>query len=366
MRGSTIHGVSRLFTWWFPRFDRERFDVKLYGLKNPDSASRAVEDEGVPIAYLGKSVLCPSTLSTFVDVIRRERADVIHLHGWIAANYGRIAGRMTGVPTIMHEHGVDPNFPFSQRIADRTLSPFTDMAVAVSISVKDFLVKYRSVSAQKVRVVYNGAPTSDFSAADPALVAREKSALGISAGSPVIGTIGRLDTQKGITYLLKAIPQILKSVPEARFLIVGDGPKRDELERESVALGLTEHVTFTGHRSDIPVIQSMLDIQVFPSLWEGTPLTVFEAMAMGRPIVSTSVDGLGEVLVNGESALVVEPSRPEKLSDGIVRLLSDRQFARLLGDNARAHSLKFDIEHTVRNLELLYVELSDGSKSRVR
>jgi glycosyltransferase involved in cell wall biosynthesis len=264
--GSTVHGASRLLAWWFPRFDRSRFDVKLYGLKHPDPASRTLEDQGLGMSYMGKSALNPLTLRTFLNVIGREQADVLHLHGWIAANYGRVAGRIAGVPTIMHEHGVDPKFPASQRMADRMLASFTHTAVAVSKSVAAFLAVQRSVPASKIRIIYNGAPIDDFRPPDPLKVDEARTEFGIPEGTPVIGAIGRLDTQKGVTYLLQAARTVLNDMPDARFLIVGDGPKKDELEHEAEALGLGHSITFTGHRSDVPVVQSLLDVQAFPLL----------------------------------------------------------------------------------------------------
>ena len=355
VRGSNIHGVSRLFAWWFPRFDTDRFNVRLYALKHPDSSSRALEAEGVSMTYLGKSALNPAVLTTFLSVIKREKADVLHLHGWIAANFGRVAGRLAGIPTIMHEHGVDPSFPTSQRIADKLVSPFNHIAVAVSKSVRDFIIANRSVRPWKIRTIYNGAPLDEFSPADPLVVAKVREEFGIPPDCLVIGTIGRLDTQKGITYFLRAARRIMS--PDIRFLVVGDGPKRQELEDEAKDLGLGSNVIFAGHRSDIPAVQTLLDIQVFPSLWEGAPLTVFEALAMGKAIVSTNVDGLGEVLVDGESALIVEPSNPDQLADGVQRVLSDSDLADQLRAGAVTQSKKFDISQTVRNLESLYEEL---------
>ena len=355
VRGSNIHGVSRLFAWWFPRFDSEKFNVKLYAVKHPDSPSRTLEADGVNMTYLGRSALDPRTLTTFLSVIKREKADLIHLHGWIAANFGRVAGRLAGIPTIMHEHGVDPSFPVSQRIADKLLSPFNHLVVGVSKSVREFIIANRSVPPWKVRIVYNGAPLDEFSPADPKLVAQVRDEFGIPAGCRVIGTIGRLDTQKGITYFLQAAKRLVSD--DIRFLVVGDGPKRQELEDEAMDLGLGSNVIFAGHRSDIPAVQSLLDVQVFPSLWEGTPLTVFEALAMGKAIVSTNVDGLGEVLVDGECALVVEPANPDQLADGVQRVLSDSTLSDQLRAGALTQSKKFDISQTVRNLESLYEEL---------
>lgn len=360
MKGSTIHGVSRLFSWWMPRYDADRYDVSLVALKNPDEASMALEAEGVRMTYLGKSKLRPDILKSFVTLINYERPAVVHLHGWIAANFGRLAGWLTGVPTIVHEHGVDPKFPLSQRTADRLLAPITHTAVAVSQSVYKFMIANRSMPASRIRVIYNGAPLEEFRPVEPQVAAAEKERLGIPAASPVVGTVGRLDTQKGITHLLRAAPMVLGALPHARFLIVGDGPKLDELKAEAASLGVADKVVFTGHRTDVPVLQSLMDIQAFPSLWEGTPLTIFEAMAMERAIVSTDVDGLGEVLEDGRSALIVPPAQPEPLAYAIVRLLKDRDEASALASGAKEASRDYDISRTVRNLESLYDEMVAG------
>ena len=359
--GSSVHGCSRLFAWWMPRFDTDRFDVKLYGVKRPDGSSRAMEEMGVSLDYLGHKRLSPMVLRSFLTLIRRERPHVMHLHGWIAANFGRLAGWMTGTPTIMHEHGVDPAFPGSQRTADFALSAFTHTAVAVSRSVRDFLISRRFVGERKIRLIYNGAPLNEFSAADPADVEGLRREFGILNGAPVIGSIGRLCEQKGVTYLLKAARIVLDRHPDARFLIVGDGPDKDDLLREADKLRLGANVVFTGYRTDIPAVQSLLDIQVFPSLWEGTPLTVFEAMGMGKAIVSTTVDGLGEVLTSGQNALTAPPADPAALADAVVRLIEYPSLAHALASRAKATGKRFDVTQTVRNLESLYEQIRAGA-----
>jgi glycosyltransferase involved in cell wall biosynthesis len=357
-----VHGAAKLLAWWIPSFDTNRFDAKLYAVKNPDVSTRTLEEDGLQIAYMGQSAFSPSTLPTFLRVIRQENADIVHLHGWIAANFGRIAGRIAGVPTVMHEHGVDPNFPAVQRNVDRLLSRFTHTAVAVSSSVRDFLINKRFVDPAKIRVIYNGTPLEKFALPERAIVDRAKADLGIPAGSRVVGTVGRLDTQKGITYLLHAARRVKEACPDVYFLIVGDGPLRAQYEAEARDLGLAESVIFTGHRSDLPALLSMFDVQVFPSLWEGLPLTLIESMASGRPIVSTNVDGLGEALTDGKNAVVVPPAAWEPLAEGTIRLLTDRELAHRLGENAFTRSKDFDNRITVKKLEDLYEELCSGRK----
>ena len=361
--GSSVHGCSRLFAWWMPRFDRERFDVKLYGVKLPDEPSRALEAMGVALDHMGHPKLSPAILGGFLRLIRRETPDVLHLHGWIAANFGRVAGRITGVPTIMHEHGVDapdPRFkyPNSQRIMDLLLSPLTHTALAITGAVRDFLVRRRFVNPAKVRIIYNGVPLGDFAPSPPEEVARERERLGIPAGSLVIGSVGRLDVQKGVEHLIRSAKRVLARFPDARLLVVGDGPEMQNLVRQAADSGVARNVIFTGYRTDVPLLQSIMDIQVIASLWEAASLTIFEAMAMGKAIVSTNVDGLGEILADGNPALAVPPGDSAALGDAIIRLLDDPDLARELGSRAKSLSAKYDVNRTVRELESLYEEIS--------
>lgn len=365
--GSTVHGVSRLFAWWMPRFDSTRFDVKLYGLKTPDASSRAMEEMGVSLEYLGHTKLSPAILSSFLKVIRDDKPDVLHLHGWIAANFGRIAGRIAGVPTIMHEHGVDARhpdfkFPKSQRMMDFALSPYTHTALAITDAVKNFLVTKRFVSPSKVRVIFNGVPLDEFRPAPAEEIARERERLGILNGSPVIGTVGRLDIQKGVTYMVQASKRILAKYPHTRFIVVGDGPEMQNLIQEAKDLGVDRSFIFTGYRKDVPLLQSVMSIQVIASLWEAASLTVFEAMAMGKPIVSTDVDGLGEILRDGNPAMTVPPGDPVALADAINGLIGNPDMAWDLARRAKDASRKYDVDQSVRNLESLYEELSAGAR----
>jgi glycosyltransferase involved in cell wall biosynthesis len=340
-----------------PRFDTQRFDVKLYAVKQRDAASRAAEEMGLDIRYLGNRGANPSALISFLSMIKAEKPDILHLHGWIAANYGRIAGRMTGVPTIMNEHGVSDVYPMNQKIADMMLSRFTDTALAVSEAGALFLTDSRRVDPTKVRVLYQGIPVADFQPVHPAVVVEEKQRLGIPAENPVIGTIARMDVQKGVTYILQAIPRVLDSFPDARFLIVGDGPELPKLKAEASDLDIGGSVVFTGYRSDIPCVQSIMDVQVIASLWEAASLTVFEAMSMGRALIATKVGGLNEILQDGCQALMIPPADAQALGKAVVRILKDPELAASLRENGIATSRKYDVAHVVRNMEALYEEI---------
>jgi glycosyltransferase involved in cell wall biosynthesis len=154
--------------------------------------------------------------------------------------------------------------------------------------------------------------------------------------------------------------------PRARVFIVGEGELQPALEAQASALGLGDHLVFSGFQRDVAAVLSALDVLVFPSLWEGTPLTVFEALAMGKPIVATDADGLMDVLVDGRDALVVPRRDPAALAGAVGRLLDDPPLAARLGNGARTTGARYDIQAFVHKMERLYDLLQATSRATRR
>jgi glycosyltransferase involved in cell wall biosynthesis len=358
IRGALTHGVSRLFTWWLPRFDA-RFEVRLVGLRPPDDASAYLRRHGLDPICLGRGPFSPAVATDLLRLVRRDRPHILHAHGYASSNFARVVGSLTGVRTIVHEHATFPSIPVYQRSIDWLLAGRTDLGIAVSESTKAFMVSRRWLPAERIRVVLNGAPLEEFQIPTGQRVEAERARLGLRPGEPVVGTVGRLDAQKGITYFLKAAALVLRHRPDVRFVIAGDGHLLAQHQEEARVLGIADRTVFAGFCEDVPLVQSVLDVQVFASLWEGTPLTVFEAMAMSRPIVSTTVDGLGEVLRHGENALLVSPRNVEGLATGVLELLERPALAAGLAAQAWTDSRHFDVRRTVEELQELYEELVD-------
>lgn len=354
--GSSIHGVSRLFSWWFPRYDR-RFQVSLVGLKRPEPASRLLEEQGIPVRHLSRGRFDPRILGDLVRVARERQARILHVHGYAAADYGRLAARRTGAALVLHEHFADPRMPVYQGWADRLLARLTDRAIAVSESTRDFLVRQRHVPASRVRVIWNGAPLEEFAPRPAAERLAVRADLGLRAGAPVVGAIGRLSEQKGHRYLLEALPAVAAARPDVRVLIVGDGDQEPVLRARARDLGLGEHVLFAGHRADVPGLLAALDVFCISSTYEGTPLALFEAMAAGKAIVSTAVDGCREVLQDGETGLLVPPRHPAALAAALLRVIQDDALRDRMGQAAREASRRYDIRTCVREMEALYDEV---------
>ena len=361
--GSRMHGVKRLFAWMIPRFDPTRYRVSLVSLRRKDLSEETLESMGIDITYLGKSRFDPTTLLGLLRVMRARRTDILHLHGYGATTFGRIAAGIRGIPAIVHEHANLTDTPWFQKVADAVLERQTDIAIAVSESTADFLIKARRLPPDKVKVVYLGVPLEEFSRPrSDGEVADARAELGVRAGEFVIGCVTRLHESKGNSFLVDAARLVLDRRPDARFILVGEGPLRPDLEAQARGLGLGDRFVFAGFAKDVARVVSAFDVSAFPSLWEGTPLTVFEALAMGKAIVATDADGLRDVLTHERDALIVPKRDARALADGIVRLMGDAGLRARLGDGARASSRQYDIATFVAKMERLYELLHRVSK----
>jgi glycosyltransferase involved in cell wall biosynthesis len=362
-----MHGVKRLFSWMIPRFDRERFNVSLVSLRKKDLSEETLESFGIDISYLHKSKFDPATLTALLKVIDRQQTDILHLHGYGATTFGRIAGQMRGLPTILHEHANLTNTPWFQKIADRLLAPATDLAIAVSKSTAEFVITARQMPPERVKVVYLGVPLEEFSRNRTVQeIAEARHDLGALPGEFIVGTVTRLHDSKGNSYLVEAAAAVLRERPKTRFYLFGEGPLRPELEAQAQALGLGDRFVFGGFTRDVARTVSAFDISVFPSLWEGTPLTVFETLAMGKPMVATDADGLLDVLRHDHDAVIVPRRDAAALARGIVRLIDSPEDRARLSVHARVTGRQYDIATFVRKMERLYEILHEVSRKTRR
>jgi glycosyltransferase involved in cell wall biosynthesis len=353
--GSRMHGVKRLFAWMIPRFDPDRYNVSLVSLRKKDLSEETLDAYGVDITYLQKSKFDPTTLLALMKVIDQKQIDILHLHGYGATTFGRLAALRRRLPVILHEHANLTDTPWYQKVADVCLEPLTDIAIAVSKSTADFVIRARKVPARKVKIVYLGVPLEEFSRPrSDDEIRQARAALGVTPDDSLIGTVTRLHESKGNKILVDAARLVLDQRPRAKFYLVGEGPLREPLEQQARALGLGDRFVFGGFARDVPAVLSAFDLSVFPSLWEGTPLTVFEALAMGKPIVATDADGLVDVLTHERDALIVPKRDPRALADAMVRMIDDPSLRTRLAGNARVTGQEYDIAAFVRKMEQLY------------
>jgi glycosyltransferase involved in cell wall biosynthesis len=289
-------------------------------------------------------------------VIYRHRVDAIHVNSYIPGNYARLAAALMQVPIVIdHWHGFT-RFNRKRRVICRFLSRFTDLSLAVSREVKDYLVSEIGLNPVKVRVVENGVDIAAIDAARPRAEVRRE--LGLPAGAAVIGLVGRLDHWgKGHRELFAAMAQLKDRYP-CHALIVGGGRREREVRQFAEGLGLAGEVHFLGQRLDVPDLLQAMEIFVLPSYSEGVSLALLEAMAAGLPVVASAVGGNPEVVTDGETGLLIPPRDAEALAGAMERLLVDPGWAKELGTRARGHVVaNYSLARFGREIIAIYDEL---------
>ena len=296
-------------------------------------------------------------------LLRRERFDVVCTSCSIAGMMGRIAAARAHVPAIMHVIHVYASQPHQHpakvrlyRWIERWLDAVTGRYVSVSNAAKQYGVDTGIMPAEKVDVIFNAVEPADQNRRPRAEVRRE---LGIPADAPVIGTVGRCERQKGMRYFLEAATGVRKRYPDARFLVVGDGPLQDELEAYARDLGIDDATMFLGWRDDVPDLLGAMDVLGLASLWETFGLVLAEAMEARLPVVATRVDGIPEVVEDGLTGILVPPTDVPAMVDAFIRVLGDADLAEKMG-KAGAERLAevFSVQDMVRSYEAVFRELA--------
>ncbi len=337
-------GGAGLHTYYLARhLPRATFDLTVaFGPGYPLDAKFA--DLDVPVVHLAlaRSLAPVANLRAAWQLwrlMRRERFDLVCAACSIAGALGRLAAWATGVPRrvfILHAYASQPN---QSRLArtiyrgvERALDRLTTHYYAVSDATRRFGVEHGLFAADKVTVIPNGIPVPPPPTEERAAI---RSALGIPVGAPLIVTAGRLEAQKGLPHLLDAFALVRRELPAARLLIVGDGPERSALVAQADRLGVRDVLHLPGWRSDVPRLIHAGDVFCLASLWESFGLVLVEAMAMCRPVVASRVDGIPEVVVDGETGLLVPPAQPRPLAEALAKVLRDPTLAERLGRAGR-------------------------------
>ncbi|MEO8607724.1 MAG: glycosyltransferase [Chloroflexota bacterium] len=332
-----VAGAERHLLTLLSGLRAQGIDAQLLLLVEPDNAMQsyvvAAESRGIPVERLViKRHLDPSLYNRLNQSLRNLKPDVVHTHLLHADLYGIPAARWTKVPVVVSSRHNDNAFrrraPIKQ--VNRVLWRMTDAGIAISDSIARFTVEVEGAAKNKIHRIYYGLEPIkplDRNAARTDLL-RE---LNLPDGSDLIGIICRLTEQKGITYGLQAFAKIAADFPRAHLLIAGDGPLRSALAREADALMLTDRVHFLGWRDNIPALMAGLDIFLAPSLWEGFGLVFLEAMAQATPIIASNVSAIPEVIVDGETGLLVPPRDVEGLAEALGKLLSDKPLRQYMG-----------------------------------
>ena len=289
-------------------------------------------------------------------LLREQSIDVLHTHNFAPLIYGSLAARLCGIGTVNTRHG---------RAALKThplIWALTDRVVAVSEDARYELVRHNRIRPDKVRVVINAI---DLTRSKGALAPtrNRRLELGLPAEAPLCGIVGRLSPEKDHRTLLGAIEVLRKSGSTAHLVIVGGGPLEGELKSLARSLGLDDCVHFMGFRSDVADLLPLFDLFVLSSKEEGISLTLIEAMAAGLPIVATRVGGNPEVVVHGETGLLVEAGEKAALANAIETLLAEPDTRRRMGLRGRERAiLRFDLERLIDEYVAIYREIEPAQR----
>jgi glycosyltransferase involved in cell wall biosynthesis len=296
---------------------------------------------------------------------RREKFDIVNTHTSKGGFLGRLAARLAGVPVVVHTaHGYVFNEVDSKLSAvfylylEKFASYFCDLIISVNEEERLIAIEKKVTHPDKIVTVLNGINVGKFENVGATDSLRRE--LDPSGDAILIGATGRLMPQKGFVYLVKAMPAILAACPQARFVFVGDGPLEQALKSLADDLHVSESCLFLGFREDVPKLLNVFDIFALPSLWEGLSISLLEAMAAGKPVVTTNIKGNREVIDHGTDGLLVSPANPEALADAVIELVHDKARAETLGQRARqkiktSFSEEAMVSHTLELYAATYV-----------
>lgn len=364
-RRELFGGCEELVVTLLAGLDRRRWRPMLFYHEGPgtDRLLEEVSKLGIPCRSVpranGRNTV--ATLRQFARELHAAKPSVFHAHlGWpLGCRHGLMAARLSRVPAIVgtsHLYSPVSHVRFGW-LKQRLQAAMLDQYIAVSNEVKKRLCQDLHVPEGKIRVVHNGIRMEPFKGTSNTSV---RAALSGGSARPIILTVARLHQQKGHVYLLEAAAM----VPDALFILAGDGPERPFLEKRARGLGLEARVRFLGQRQDIPLLLASCDLFILPSLYEGLPLSVLEAMAAGKPVVATAIGGTDEAVIHGETGFLVPPANPVELATVIRKVLSDKGLASRLAEAGKARAVKmFSSDAMVRGVTGVYEELIQRAPS---
>lgn len=363
IKGLGVGGAERLLERAVPYFDRDRYDYQVgYFLPWKDALVPTFKDGGIPVHCLNNRAAADiGVVGRLIALLRRERIDLVHAHSPVPAVMTRLGRRLAGLRGVVYtEHNVPSRYGIVTRALNAATYRLNDAVIAVSQEVAARVEPYVRRGRPRVQAIANAVDVDMFAGLQ---VSREqvRREFGFPPDAPVVINVANLTRKKGHTYLLAAAKRVLERHPQTRFLCVGQGPLAEELAAEAKRHRLNGQLVFTGFRPDATTLVAASDVFVLSSLHEGLPVSLLEAMALARPQVVTRVGGVPEVVVDGETGVLVEAENPAALADSILSVLGDPARAQRMGEAARAHvRRRYGMSQMVKAVEAVYGSVIDG------
>ena len=380
----SLHGGGRLYWNVVPKFDPRRFHIVPCFLRSSEILREVFADAQAPVRILEKGKFDLSTVWSLLRLIKRERIDVMHLHCYGASSFGRIAGWIAGVPTVVHDYDTEVYFPYPWYlwIFDRILARKTSGAVAASPMVRDYTIGKRRIAEEKVRVMFHAVPEEKFQSLSPEKMSAIRRQLDAGKVTWIIGTVTKLGPQRGNAFFLRAAREVLERHPETLFLVVYKttiyhrAPSKKYVNKPAVdhgeeslqglralarELGIEDKVRFIDSWDQSDELISAMDLMVAPFLSHRfSSVKLLEGMARGKPIIATDLGEQREIIQDGKNGYLVPPGDVSRLAARIVQLLSRPEELEKLSQQTREISREYSVDSYVNNLQEWYTELAVG------
>ncbi len=358
-----VGGAETLLMNLVRRLDRERFSPEVCCLKARGQLGVELASE-IPVHdHLLSHKLDLRVLGRLTRLMRRRQIDaVVTVGAGDKMFWGRLAARLANVPVVvaaLHSTG----WPDVVGRLNRWLTPLTDAFIAVAEPHGRYLIEQERFPADRVHVIPNGIDVDRFRPRAPDESLRRQ--LRLPAGAPVAGIVAAIRPEKNHELFLRVAARVRSQIPNAHFLIVGDGACRARLEQLTDELQLAGSVHFLGIRPDVAELLSLMDVVLLTSRVEANPVSVLEALAVGKPVVATRVGSVAEMVLDGETGYLVEPGHAAAMAEHVVALFRAPHLARSLGAAGREHVVAHgSLERMVAGYEDLLSELSHTSPKR--
>lgn len=332
--------------------------------KSNNNFIEALKAQGINTRTITMSKKYPTgwwnPIRNFFDLchlIKAEKIQILHTHGYRSNIIGLLASILLRVPIVTTVHGWTnhTNNVKLYEYLDRFFLRFFDKIIAVSDSIKNTLLNSR-ISIHKIEKIYNTINCKEVN--DGVSVDEIRKRFHLSPNDKLVGTIGRLSKEKGVHYLLKAGSEIIATYPNVKILIIGNGPERQNLEILAKQLRISENVIFCGFQKNVTEFYHLIDIVVLPSITEGLPIVLLEALTYSKPVVATRVGGIPEVITNGKTGILVEPQNPSRLAEGIIRILRNSdETNRMVSEGRKLVEEHFNSKDWGKKIEKVYQEI---------
>lgn len=305
--------------------DQFKIRVAIPKSKGTEDLVNELKFKGVKVDFINKYNILNNLL-----YFKKNKPDLIHFN--LPYPNKCITSILAGIiysnsKLYVTEHLVPPEYkplPFLKLIKKFIYSKL-DISITVSYKNKETLIKNFDLPENKIKVIYNCIDVDHIRNYDSEIVRELRLKFSINNSALVFGTVGRLDRQKGHEYLINASKKVIEKLPNSLFLFVGQGKLRDQLNQKIKDNDLSDHFRIVGYQENLPEILALIDIFVLPSVFEGFPFSILEAMAAKKPVIATNVGGVPEIITNNVNGILVEPMDPDALAKAMILLAKDNE-----------------------------------------